>query len=116
MEKAIIFCRTKLDCDNLERLFIKNYGGGPYSKNSDFSCVCLHSDRKPNERKSNLERFKKDEVRFLICTDVAARGIDVKVKIEIKVFDLLDSNDLEEGLLDPLNDKTTHKCTQRRYY
>ena len=30
------------------------------------------------ERKANLEMFKKMEVKFLICTDVAARGIDVK--------------------------------------
>ena len=28
MDYGIIFCRTKLDCDNLERYFIKK-GGGP---------------------------------------------------------------------------------------
>jgi ATP-dependent RNA helicase DDX1 len=39
--------------------------------------VCLHGDRKPQERKGNLDRFKRKEVRFLICTDVAARGLDV---------------------------------------
>ncbi|XP_033312984.1 ATP-dependent RNA helicase Ddx1 [Bombus bifarius] len=70
MDRAIIFCRTKLDCDNLER----------YLKQSDrnqFLCVCLHGDRKPAERKSNLEKFKRQEVKFLICTDVAARGLDI---------------------------------------
>ncbi|KAM9317423.1 ATP-dependent RNA helicase DDX1 [Gastrophryne carolinensis] len=77
MDQAIIFCRTKLDCDNLEQYFIQ-YGGGPDRKGHQFSCVCLHSDRKPQERKHNLERFKKNEVRFLICTDVAARGIDIR--------------------------------------
>ncbi|KAK5648689.1 hypothetical protein RI129_003581 [Pyrocoelia pectoralis] len=70
MDRAIIFCRTKLDCDNLEKYFkqinMKHY-----------SCVCLHGDRKPHERKANLESFKKAEVKFLICTDVAARGIDI---------------------------------------
>uniref|UniRef100_A0A8C4QHI9 ATP-dependent RNA helicase DDX1 n=1 Tax=Eptatretus burgeri TaxID=7764 RepID=A0A8C4QHI9_EPTBU len=76
MDQAIIFCRTKLDCDNLERLFIQ-LGGGPGKKDHQFSCVCLHSDRKPPERKTNLENFKKKIVRFLICTDVAARGIDI---------------------------------------
>ena len=30
MEKAFIFCRTKLDCDNLEKIFI-NLGGGELS-------------------------------------------------------------------------------------
>jgi ATP-dependent RNA helicase DDX1 len=75
MDYGIIFCRTKLDCDNLER-YLKQMGGN--SRNSPYSCVCLHGDRKPHERKANLEMFKKQEVRFLICTDVAARGLDVK--------------------------------------
>ncbi|KAG7294704.1 ATP-dependent RNA helicase ddx1, partial [Plutella xylostella] len=70
MDRAIIFCRTKIDCDNLERFF-KSLGG------SQYSCVCLHGDRKPQERKANLEKFKQAEVKFLICTDVAARGIDI---------------------------------------
>ncbi|KAI4475543.1 hypothetical protein M0802_015111, partial [Mischocyttarus mexicanus] len=70
MDRALIFCRSKLDCDNLERYF-KQVGG------NELSCVCLHGDRKPQERKSNLERFKKKEVKFLICTDVAARGLDI---------------------------------------
>lgn len=69
MDRAIIFCRTKLDCDNLEKYF--------KSAGSKYSCVCLHGDRKPNERKANLERFKNKEAKFLICTDVAARGLDI---------------------------------------
>lgn len=47
-------------------------------QNKKYSCVCLHGDRKPQERKANLEKFKKAEVKFLICTDVAARGIDIR--------------------------------------
>ncbi|XP_065359638.1 ATP-dependent RNA helicase Ddx1 [Calliphora vicina] len=70
MDRCIIFCRTKVDCDNLEQ-YLKARGGQRYS------CVCLHGDRKPQERKQNLERFKKSEVKFLICTDVAARGLDI---------------------------------------
>lgn len=50
---------------------------GPKANKHRLSCVCLHSDRSPDERQHNLERFKTNEVRFLICTDVAARGIDV---------------------------------------
>lgn len=70
MDRAIIFCRTKLDCDNLERYFKQ-------VDSSKYSCICLHGDRKPHERKQNLELFKNMERNFLICTDVAARGIDV---------------------------------------
>ncbi|RUS75832.1 hypothetical protein EGW08_016401 [Elysia chlorotica] len=70
MDVALIFCRTKLDCDNLEK-YLQQRGGGKYS------CVCLHGDRKPQERKANLEKFKRREVKYMICTDVAARGIDI---------------------------------------
>ncbi|CAL1280444.1 unnamed protein product [Larinioides sclopetarius] len=76
MDKGIVFCRTKIDCDNMEN-HLNALGGGPRNKNNPYSCVCLHGDRKPAERKENLEKFKRGEVKFLICTDVAARGIDV---------------------------------------
>ncbi|XP_064640088.1 ATP-dependent RNA helicase DDX1-like isoform X2 [Lineus longissimus] len=76
MDKALLFCRTKLDCDNVEAYFT-SLGGGPRGRNRELSCVCLHGDRRPQERKGNLEKFKNGEVRFLVCTDVAARGIDV---------------------------------------
>lgn len=76
MDQALIFCRTKLDCDNLENYF-NQIGGGANNRGNPYSCVCLHGDRKPNERKANLQKFKDGGVRFLICTDVAARGIDV---------------------------------------
>ncbi|CAD5125089.1 DgyrCDS13330 [Dimorphilus gyrociliatus] len=72
MDQAIIFCRTKLDCDNLE-LYLKSHE----NQRGELSCVCLHGDRRPNERTSNLQKFKKREVKFLICTDVAARGLDI---------------------------------------
>ncbi|KAI3384596.1 hypothetical protein SNEBB_000079 [Seison nebaliae] len=68
MDKAIIFCRTKLDCDNLEE----------FLTSKQINCICLHSDKRPDERKRNLQLFKDNKVPFLICTDVAARGIDVK--------------------------------------
>lgn len=76
MDQAIIFCRTKIDCDNLEAYF-NQMGGGGRSATNPYNCVCLHGDRKPAERKGNLEKFKRREVKFLICTDVAARGIDI---------------------------------------
>uniref|UniRef100_A0A672P3X8 ATP-dependent RNA helicase n=1 Tax=Sinocyclocheilus grahami TaxID=75366 RepID=A0A672P3X8_SINGR len=69
MDQAIIFCRTKIDCDNMEQYLIKQ-GGGPDKKGHQFSCVCLHDDRKPNERKYNLERFKKQEVKFRTVINV----------------------------------------------
>lgn len=45
---------------------------------NEYSCVCVHGDRKVSERRINLQAFKDGDVRFLICTDVAARGIDIR--------------------------------------
>lgn len=70
IDQAIIFCRTKIDCDNLEK-FLKLKGS------KDYSCVCLHGDRSPAERNANLESFKRKQVKFLICTDVACRGLQI---------------------------------------
>lgn len=52
-------------------MYLKQIGG------QNYSCVCLHSDRSPQERKENLAIFKAAKVKFIICTDVAARGIDI---------------------------------------
>lgn len=67
---AIIFCRTKQDCDNLEAYLQQQ-------QHKNYTCVCLHSDRTPQERTANLQAFKDKKAQFLICTDVAARGIDI---------------------------------------
>jgi len=74
-DQGIIFARTKLDCDNIEKVLNAQGGGGFVN---EYSCCCLHSDRNVQERKENLQKFKNGEARFLICTDVAARGIDVQ--------------------------------------
>ncbi|CAD5217936.1 unnamed protein product [Bursaphelenchus xylophilus] len=68
MQKCIVFCRTKLDCDHCEQ-FLNIHG---------HSAVCMHSDRDAAERTANLEKFRSGKVNFLVCTDVAARGLDVK--------------------------------------
>lgn len=75
MDSGIIFCRTKLDCDNLEDFMNHKC---KQTQSNQFSCVCLHADRSPSERTTNLQQFKDKKIRFLICTDVAARGIDIR--------------------------------------
>ena len=55
--QAIIFCRTKVDCDNLED-FLNGCGGGKQSMTNEYSCTCVHSDRAPDERRDNLQKFK----------------------------------------------------------
>jgi len=84
MSQCLIFCRTRLDCDNMKDFLDKRGGGRKFTgkvekgKENPYSNVCLHSGYKPFERQENLQMFKDGEVRLLICTDVAARGIDIK--------------------------------------
>ena len=84
MSQCIIFCRTNLDCDNLEKFLNAHGGGGKFrgrvesGKEHKYSCCVLAGMRSQNERREALTAFKEGEVRFLICTDVAARGIDIK--------------------------------------
>lgn len=68
MDKAIVFCRTKQQCDHMEHFLQQN----------NLSAACLHGDRSAEERQSSLEGFKKGIIRFLVCSDVVARGLDVQ--------------------------------------
>ncbi|KAK5979187.1 hypothetical protein GCK32_003563, partial [Trichostrongylus colubriformis] len=67
MEQCIIFCRTKQQCDDMEAYLLRN----------KHQAVCLHGDRSPRDRSQALQDFKAKKKPFLVCTDVAARGIDV---------------------------------------
>lgn len=64
---AIVFCRTKLDTKNLADQL--NARG--------FTADCLNGDMSQDQRDSTMARFKRRDVDLLVCTDVAARGIDV---------------------------------------
>merc|ERR1712228_182451 len=84
MHQCLIFCRTRLDCDNLATFLTKIGGGKAFygatssGKENPYSCIALHSGIPQHRRAENLALFKNGDVRFLICTDVAARGIDIK--------------------------------------
>lgn len=90
MSQAMVFVRTQRDADNVESFLLQCSGvaatdvkarrfrsrrdSGP---EVEYSCSVLHGGRRQEERNQALAAFKASEVRFLICTDVAARGIDV---------------------------------------
>lgn len=80
MSQVMIFCRTNLDCMNLEKFFLQqnllqeNVKKGLEDK---YTCKILGGLLTMEDRRRNLQAFKDAEVRILICTDVAARGIDI---------------------------------------
>ena len=71
MDQAIIFCRTKLDCDNAEQYLTALGNGGMVN---EYSCVCLHSDRSPQERRANLAAFKVNWALAERCSQLEPSG------------------------------------------
>ena len=64
---SVIFCRTKRDTQKVaESLIEDGYNAG-----------ALHGDLSQNQRDLVMNAFRKKQVRMLVATDVAARGIDV---------------------------------------
>jgi ATP-dependent RNA helicase RhlE len=39
--------------------------------------LSYHGDLNSKERESNLEQFREGKLQYLVCTDIAARGIDI---------------------------------------
>lgn len=66
--KTIIFVSRKKECDNL----------GNEMWNAGFSVESLHGDKEQSQRTKIMEMFKKSQIRVLVATDIAARGLDVK--------------------------------------
>ena len=75
---ALVFCNRKKDVDILQRS-LQRHG---------FSSTALHGDMVQSLRTETLERFKNGEVRLLVCSDVAARGLDIPVVSHVFSFDV----------------------------
>lgn len=68
VKNAFIFCNRKRDVDMLAK-WLKGKG----QKN----VAPLHGDMAQAERTETLRKFKNEEIVFLVCSDVAARGLDI---------------------------------------
>lgn len=68
IKQAFIFCNSKLGCARLTRALERD----------GYRCAALHGNKNQDERLKALEAFKQSDVDLLVCTDVAARGLDIK--------------------------------------
>jgi superfamily II DNA/RNA helicase len=66
-KNAIIFCNRKRDVQVVYRSLEKH----------GFSVGALHGDLDQRARMAALDAFRNDQVQLLVCSDVAARGLDI---------------------------------------
>jgi superfamily II DNA/RNA helicase len=78
VKNAIIFCNRKRDVDILQRSL----------KKDGFDAAALHGDMPQSKRTETLERFRNDEIRLLVASDVAARGLDIQGMSHVFNFDV----------------------------
>ena len=78
IKQAFIFVNSKLGCGRLARSL----------EREGLKTTALHGDKSQDERLKALESFKSGEVDLLVCTDVAARGLDIKDVPAVFNFDV----------------------------
>src|SRR3546814_1828619 len=88
MEQAIVFTATKRGADDLaDRL-----------SDQGFAAAALHGDMNQRQRTRTLGLLQKGQLRVLVATDVAARGIDVQGISHAVNYDLpMQAEDYEIG-------------------
>src|SRR3954471_13314802 len=78
VKNALIFCNRKRDVDILARSLVKH----------GFDAAALHGDMSQPKRTETLERFKNGEIRLLVASDVAARGLYIQGLSHVFNFDV----------------------------
>jgi superfamily II DNA/RNA helicase len=78
VQNALIFSNRKRDVDILYKS-LQRHG---------FSVGALHGDMVQSARFATLEKFRAGEIRLLVCSDVAARGIDIGGLSHVFNFDV----------------------------
>jgi superfamily II DNA/RNA helicase len=78
LKNAIIFCNRKRDVAILHRSLEKH----------GFSAGALHGDMDQMARMASLDAFKNGDVSLLVCSDVAARGLDIPDVSHVFNFDV----------------------------
>ena len=80
IERSIVFCRTRVAADQIFNFLERNYGSEDVR--------VIHANKGQNTRINSINAFKAGEVRILVATDVAARGLDVSNVSHVINFDV----------------------------
>jgi superfamily II DNA/RNA helicase len=78
VKNALIFCNRKRDVDILFRSLTQH----------GFDAAALHGDMPQPKRTETLDRFRNGEIRLLVASDVAARGLDIQGLSHVFCFDV----------------------------
>ncbi|MBE7213237.1 MAG: DEAD/DEAH box helicase, partial [Gluconacetobacter diazotrophicus] len=78
LSNAIIFSNRKRDVALLTKSLEKH----------GFSVGCLHGDMDQRSRMTSLDAFRNNQVSLLVCSDVAARGLDIPAVSHVFNFDV----------------------------
>ena len=77
-KNAIIFCNRKRDVAILHKSLVSH----------GFSAGALHGDMDQSARMASLDAFKTGDVALIVCSDVAARGLDIPDVSHVFNFDV----------------------------
>ncbi len=78
LQQVLVFVRTKNGANNLAKQLERD----------GISSTAIHGDKSQPQRTQALEEFKQGEVRVLVATDVAARGLDIEDFPHVTNFEL----------------------------
>lgn len=79
-KRLIIFCKTKTVADNIFSFIVRRFGAD--------AVRVIHANKGQNTRINSINSFKEGNIRVLVATDVAARGIDVTEVSHVINFDV----------------------------
>ena len=78
LDSVLVFTRTKHGADRVQKELDKAH----------IKSLAIHGNKSQNARVAALDSFKKGEIRVLVATDIAARGIDISELTCVINYDL----------------------------
>jgi ATP-dependent RNA helicase RhlE len=76
--RTLVFTRTKRGADRVAQ----------YLEKAGITAAAIHGDKSQGQRERALASFKKGDVRALVATDIAARGIDIDAVSHVVQYEL----------------------------